>query len=157
MAYTFRDAHSARGNFRLQLSSQRSAGCAASPLGRIRPVPSIVAHHRQHPARARAELSNSSTLCPHTSPRHAGTSPAAAACKAGSRRGCHSVARQPVSRPNASLRREQYLSSQHSALSRHSSTCCSFTATSSQEAETTTAFQAPPTYVTANGRIIASM
>ena len=157
MAFTFRGAHSARDSFRLQLSSQPSAGCAPSPLGRITPVPSIVAHYRQHPARASAELSNSSRFCSHTLPSRVGRSPAAAACKAGSRRGGHSVARQPLSRPNAFLRRKQPFSSQHSALPRHPSTCCSFTATSSQEAETTTAFQAPPTYVTANGRIVASV
>lgn len=156
MAFSFRGAHTARGSFCSQLSSQCSSGRLESSLGRITSVPSIVSRCSRYPAQAEAYRSHHSVFCLHKESSHEGTSSAAAANRAGSRRGTFPLASQLASSPDAPSQSSSSSSPSLYVPSRQSAVSCSAIATSSQEAQSTAAFQMPPTYVKAAGRIVAS-
>ena len=156
MAFSFRGAHTARGSFGLQLSNQRSSPRLGSSLGSSSTALDIVSHCTPYPPKSQARASNSSNFALHSGSSHPGASPSAAACKAGSRNRWHSLARQQGLRSAPFLSTGVAIDQHHIAPSRRTAASCSLTAESSQDVQSTTAFQTPPTYVKANGRIIAS-
>ena len=156
MAFSFRGAHTARGSFGSQLSNQRSSPRLGSSLGSSSTALSIVSHCARYPPKPQARAIYSSNLSLHRGISHAGASPSAAACKAGSRNRCHSLARQQGLCSDSFLSTGVAIDQHHIAPSRRTAASCSLTAESSQDVQSTTAFQTPPTYVKANGRIIAS-
>ena len=156
MAFSSRSAQTARGSFCLQLSSQCSVGCVTRSLGSIRPVQSTVLHQRRLSTKAEAETVGCSLPSLQSRGSHATVSPAAAASKAGSKHESRLSARQPAYSASPLLLSGCSLDHNHSRRSKHSAVSCLITADSSQEAPPAHSFQPPPTYVTANGRIIAS-
>ena len=106
--------------------------------------------------RAEAETAVCSLSSLHSRGSHAAISPAAAACKAGSKNDCRPSARQRACPASPLLLNGSSIYHNHSARRKRSAVSCLITAESSQEAPPARSFQPPPTYVTANGRIIAS-
>ncbi len=156
MAFTFRGAHTARGSFGSHLSSQHSSAGVGSTLGSNRTASTIVPQSVRLTASAAASGSCRSQLCLHSASCHVGSLPAAAASRAGFGKGSYSLARQQPFSSDLYLSRRDALNKEHSASSRRTAASCLSTATSSQDVQSTAAFQTPPTYVRANGRIIAS-
>ena len=156
MAFTFQGAHTARESFGSHLSSQRSAAAVGSTLGSSRTASAVASQSTRVSSTVAANASCGRSLCLHSQTCHAGSLPAAAANRAGFRKGSYSLARQQAFSSDLYLSSRDSLKQQQSASSRRTAASCLSTATSSQDVQSTAAFQTPPTYVRANGRIIAS-
>lgn len=156
MAFTFRGAHTARGSFGSHLASQRSSPGVGSTLGSNRPASIFVSQSIRHSSRPSLIGSCNSHHCLLSGISHAGTLPTAAASRAGTERGSCSLAKQHAFSTETISRRRFGAIEEHVAPSRRTAASCLATATSSQDVQSATAFQTPPTYVQANGRIVAS-
>ena len=156
MAFTFRGAHTARGSFGSHLSSQPSTAGVGSTLGSNRTASAVASQSSRLSSAAAASASCGIPLCLHSVSCHADSLPAAAASRAGFGKGSYSLARQRAFSSDLYLSSRNALNQQDSASSRRTAASCLSTATSSQDVHSTAAFQTPPTYVQANGRIIAS-
>ena len=156
MAFTFRGAQTARGNSGSYLSSQRSSAGVGSTLGSSTPASTVLSQSIRLSVRAIARWNSSSPFHLHSRAGHVGTLPPAAASRAGFGKGSYRPARQHASSSDTPFRSRSPLKECNSAPSRRTAASCLSTATSSQDVHSTTTFQTPPTYVRANGRIIAS-
>ena len=156
MAFTFRGAQTARNSFGSHRSSQHSSASVGSTLGSRTPAATVLSQSIRLSRRATPRWCCSSPSHLHSGVGHVGTLPTAAASRAGFGKASYSLARQHALNSDTPLSSRFAVKEQHSAPSRRTAASCLATATSSQDVQSTTAFQTPPTYVRANGRIIAS-
>ena len=156
MAFTFRGAHTARGSFGSHLTSQRSSSGVGNTLGSNKPASTFASQSTRQSLRPPSFGNCNTHHCLHSGIGHAGTLPTAAASRAGTGKGSYSLARQHALSADTILRSRAAANEEYAASSRRTAASGPATATSCQDVQSATAFQTPPTYVRANGRIIAS-